>query len=119
MLLARLFEDDGLSKAADEAEDVGVESVRGTSDDGTKASETKVDGDAIAIMAMMDAACWIFMVDADADADADVCGVQSVRRQVLLLLDCGKIMSSILFIECQFVGLRICNSFPSSSDIVR
>ena len=116
LLLARLFEDDGLSKAADEAEDVGVESVRGTSDDGTKASETKVD-DAIAIMAMMDAACWIFMVDAD--ADADVCGVQSVRRQVLLLLDCGKIMSSILFIECQFVGLRICNSFPSSSDIVR
>ena len=115
MLLARLFEDDGLSKAADEAEDVGAESVRGTSDDGTKASETKVDGDAIAIMAMMDAACWIFMVD----ADADVCGVQSVRRQVLLLLDCGKIMSSILFIECQFVGLRICNSFPSSSDIVR
>ena len=112
LLLARLFEDDGLSKAADEAEDVGVESVRGTSDDGTKASETKVD-DAIAIMAMMDAACWIFMVD------ADVCGVQSVRRQVLLLLDCGKIMSSILFIECQFVGLRICNSFPSSSDIVR
>ena len=64
-MMARVDDDDNFGVLFTKPAEVGVESavVRGaTSDDGTKASETNVD-DAMAIMAMMEVACWIFMVE--------------------------------------------------------